>query len=273
MLFDEVGYKDPMVALVEEYGLLQRRSVSGAATIYRRTGNGRTAVDGQGLVGLEARAPDGTVLGRVTEVLTGEDDDGIVLATHVVVESDGEYQELPLSSVDLDPEADFGTFRPDESDDVPGEHEGGELRPAGYAPNKPFFGPDDGRHEGQFVSTPQDPSEVPPPEELDREAGEAGGWEDEGSTTADSGYPRNDVYIDPETGDEELDPLLKENETLGDEVADLLVDSGVGVRQAIEGVVELYGSVETPEDLIEIRAELMAHPGVLEIDSDDVEVG
>ena len=230
-------------------------------------------MDGRGLIGLEARAPDGAVLGRVTEVLTGEGEDGVVAVTHVVVESDGEYQEFPLHSVDVDPEADFGTFRPDAFDDGPGEHEDEEVRPAGYAPNKPFFGPDDGRHEGQFVTMPQDPAEVPPPEELDREAGEAGGWEDEGSTTADSGYPRNDVYIDPETGDEIQDPLLKENESLEDEVADLLVDSGVGVRQAIEGVVELYGSVDTPEDLGEIKAELMAHPGVLEIDSDDVEVG
>jgi hypothetical protein len=114
---------------------------------------------------------------------------------------------------------------------------------------------------------------MPPPEDLDREAGEAGGWEDEGSTTADSGYPRNDVYIDPDTGDEVQDPLMKDNESLEDEVADLLADTGVGVRQAIEGVVELYGSVETAEDLEEIKAELMAHPGVREIDSDFVDVG
>jgi len=230
-------------------------------------------VDGQGLIGLEAWTSDGTVLGRVTEVLTEEDDDGVVVVTHVVVESDGEYQELPFASVDLDPEADFGTFQPDALDDQPGEHEDEEVRPAGYAPNKSFFGPDDSRHEGQFVAAPRDPSEMPSPEGLDREAGEAGGWEDEGSTTADSGYPRNDVYIDPDTGDEEIEPLLKENETLKDEVDDLLVDTGVGARQAIEGVVELYGSVGTPEDLEEIKAELMAHPGVLAIDSDDVQVG
>jgi hypothetical protein len=37
--------------------------------------------------------------------------------------------------------------------------------------------------------------------------------------------------------------------------------------------VELYGSVETREDLEEIKAELMAHPGVVEIDSDYVEIG
>jgi hypothetical protein len=58
-------------------------------------------VDGQGLIGLEARAPDGTVLGRIMEVLTGEDEDGVTVVTHVVVESEGEYRELPLSSVDV----------------------------------------------------------------------------------------------------------------------------------------------------------------------------
>ena len=229
-------------------------------------------MDGQGLIGLEARAQDGTVLGRVTEVLTGDDGDGIVLVTHVVVENDGEYLELPFSSVDLDPEADFGTFQPDGFDDQPGEHEDEEIRPAGYAPNQ--TGVDDQSHEGQFVTSPTDQHEAADPtQEAATEASEAGGFEDEGSTTPESGYPRNDVYINPETGEEELDPRLKENVTLKDEVDDLLVDSGVGARQVVEGVVELYGSVETPEDLEEIKAELMAHPGVLEIDSDDVEVG
>ncbi len=279
VLFDEIGYKTLMVALVEEHGLLEPAGQDpplgwvGGGSPHRKLENRGSTVDGQGLIGLEARASDGTVLGRVTEVLTGEDDDGVVGITHVVVEKDGEYQELPFSSVDLDPEADFGTFEAGAFDDGPGEHEGEEIRPAGYAPNKPFFGPDDSRHEGQFVTTPEDPSEMPPPEDLDREAGEAGGWEDEGSTTADSGYPRNDVYIDPDTGDEVQDPLMKDNESLEDEVADLLADTGVGVRQAIEGVVELYGSVETAEDLEEIKAELMAHPGVREIDSDFVDVG
>jgi hypothetical protein len=230
-------------------------------------------VDGQGLIGLEARAPDGTVLGRIMEVLTGEDEDGVAVVTHVVVESEGEYRELPLSSVDVDPEADFGTLQPDAFDEEPGEHEGEEMRPAEYAPNKSFFGPDDSWHEGQFVTTPEDPSEVPPPEDLDREAGEASGWQDEGSSTADSGYPRRDVYLDPDTGDEVQDPLMEDNESLKDEVADLLVDTKVVVRQAIDGVVELYGSVETREDLEEIKAELMAHPGVVEIDSDYVEIG
>lgn len=231
-------------------------------------------MDGQGLIGLEAWAPDGTVLGRVTEVITGEDEDGVVVVTHVVVESNGEYRELPISSVDLDPEADFGAFRPDAFDDEPGEHEDEQIRPEGYAPNKPFFGPDDSPHEGQFVTAPTDEHEAADPAQVaSTEAGEASAWEDEGSTTVDGGYPRNDVYIDPDTGEEVQDPLLKENETLEDEVADLLADTGVRVRQAIDGVVELYGSVEAPEDLEEIRAELLAHPGVVEVDGDDVDVG
>ena len=229
-------------------------------------------MDGQGLIGLEARAPDGTALGRVTEVLTGEDD-GVVVVTHVVVESGGEYQELPFSSVDLDPEADFGTFRPDAFDDTPGEHEGEEIRPTGYAPNKPFFGPDDSPHDGQFVTSPRDPDEAASPADIEREGDEAGGWQDEGSNTVESGYPRNDVYIDPETGEEVQEPLLKENVSLADDIADLISETSVEVVGDVDGVVQLSGSVGSQEDLEDIVSEVMAQTGVLGVDTGDVDVG
>src|SRR3712207_8051429 len=47
---------------------------------------------------------------------------------------------------------------------------------------------------GQFVTTPTDPDEaVSLDEEASTEADEAGGWQDEAFTTAESGYPRTDV--------------------------------------------------------------------------------
>ena len=230
-------------------------------------------MDGQGLIGLEARGPDGAVLGRVTEVLTGEDSDGVVVVTHVVVESDGEYQELPFSSVDLDPEADFGTLRADPFDEGPGEHDGEEIRPAEYAPNKTFSGPDDSPHEGQFVTSPRDPDEAASQMDIDREGDEAGGWQDEGSTTVESGYPRNDVYIDPATGAEVEEPALKENAGLADDIADLISGTSVEVAGEVDGVVLLSGAVASQEDLEEIVSEIMAQTGVLAVDTGDVDVG
>jgi osmotically-inducible protein OsmY len=145
--------------------------------------------------------------------------------------------------------------------------------PQGYAPAR-SDGPDDYEHEGQFVSTPQDPDEaVSLAEQGSTEADEAGGWEDEGSTTADSGYPRNDAYIDPDTGEEELDPRLEENETLADDVEDLFADTGLEVRSAEDGIVELTGAAATQEDLEEAIAEIMGLDGVREVDATDVDVG
>jgi osmotically-inducible protein OsmY len=124
------------------------------------------------------------------------------------------------------------------------------------------------------VSTPQDPDEaVSLAEQGSTEADEASGWEDEGSTTADSGYPRNDAYIDPDTGEEELDPRLEENETLADDVEDLLADTGLEVRSAEDGIVELTGAAATQEDLEEAIAEIMGLDGVREVDATDVDVG
>ena len=223
----------------------------------------------RGLVGLEARAADGTEIGRISEVVTDEESGEV---THVLVQrGEGEQLEIPISALTLDPEADFATFHADPSDDEPGDHIGDDERPQGYAPAE-SQAPDDYEHEGQFVTTPQDPAEAQPLEEAQRESGEASGWEDEGSTP-DSGYPRNDVYIDPDTGEEELDPFLEDSETLEDDVEDLINDTDLEVRSVNDGVVELTGSAATREDLEEIVQEIMGLDGVLDVDTTDVDVG
>ena len=227
-------------------------------------------MDERGLVGLEAREADGTQLGRISEVITDEASGEV---THVLVErEEGEELEVPISALALDPEADFATFHADPSDEEPGDHVEDEERPRGYAPAE-SDGPDDYEHEGQFVTTPQDPAEAQAPQETVRESGEAGGWEDEGSTTPDSGYPRNDVYIDPETGEEELDPSLEDSETLEDDVEDLINDTELEVRAVKDGVVELTGAAARREDLVELVEEITGLDAVLEVDITDVDVG
>jgi hypothetical protein len=230
-------------------------------------------VEERGLVGLEARAADGTEIGRIAEVLVDEESGEV---THAVVEretggSEVERVEVPITALSLDPEADLATFNADPSDDEPGDHLGDEERPQGYAPAETEV--EDSEHEGQFVSAPQDPDEAISPEEGPTEAAEAGGWEDEGSTTADSGYPRNDAYIDPDTGDEELDPRLDENETLANDVENLLAETDLEVRSTADGVVELTGAASTQEDLEEAIEEVMGLDDVLEVDTTDVDVG
>ena len=227
----------------------------------------------RGLVGLEARTRDGAEIGRIAEVIADEESGEV---THVLVERETggfevERVEVPITDLSLDPEVDFATFGADPSDDEPGDHLGDEERPLGYAPAQ--TGVNDSEHEGQFVTTPQDPDEAISLEEAQREAGEAGGWEDEGSTTADSGYPRNDVYINPQTGEEELDPALAVNETLEDDVEDLINGTDLAVRQAKDGVVELTGSAATREDLDEAVREIIGLDGVLDVDTTDVDVG
>jgi hypothetical protein len=226
-------------------------------------------VEERGLVGLEAWAADGSVLGRIFDVVTDEASGEV---THVVVERDEERFEVPISEISLDPDADFAIFHADPLDEEPGDHLGDEERPQGYAPAE-SDAPDDYEREGQFVTTPQDPAEAQPPEDIVKESGEAGDWEDEGSTPADSGYPRNDVYIDPETGEEELDPSLEDNETLEDDVEDLINDTDLEVRAVKDGVVELTGVAATREDLDEVIQEIMGLDGVLEVDTTDVDVG
>jgi hypothetical protein len=241
----------------------------------------------RGLVGLEARAAGGTEIGCISDVITDEESGEV---THVLVErEEGEQLEIPISALTLDPEADFATFHADPSDDEPGDHIEDEVgvaakdldtgatptsdeRPQGYAPAG-SGAPDDYEHEGQFVTTPQDPAEAQPLEEAQRESGEASGWEDEGSNPPDSGYPRNDVYIDPDTGEEGLDPFLEDSETLEDDVEDLINDTDLEVSSVNDGVVELTGSAATQEDLEEMVQEIMGLDGVLDVDTTDVDVG
>ncbi len=223
----------------------------------------------KGLIGLEARTQDGTEIGRVLEVLTDEATGDV---THVVVETDEEERvEIPIGDLDLDPDADFTTFHADPSDEEPGDHLGDAERPEGYAPAQSDV--EDYKHEGQFATTPTDPDEAQSPADLDREADEAGGWTDESNTTADSGYPRTDVYIDPDTGEEELDPAMEDNETLEDDVEDLINGTELEVRAVREGVVELSGRAATQEDLDESVREILGLDGVLDVDTTDVDVG
>ena len=225
----------------------------------------------QGLVGLEARSADGAeVLGRISEVVTDEETGEV---THVLVEGDGgDRTEVPISELTLDPEADFAAFGADASDEEPGDHVDDEVEVQGYAPNRSDV--DDSEHEGQFVTSPTDEHEAADlGQEISTEASEASGYEDEGSTTPESGYPRNDAYIDPDTGEEETDPALQDNETLQDDIEDLVNDTELEVRAVKDGVVELTGRAATQEDLDESVAEITGLDGVLEVDTADVTVG
>jgi hypothetical protein len=223
----------------------------------------------RGLMGLEARAADGTEIGRISAVITDEESGEV---THVLVEmEEGEQLEIPISALTLDPEADFATFHADPSDDEPGDHLEDELEPEGYAPAE-SDGPDDYEREGQFVTTPDDPADAQPQEDTVKESGEAGDWQDEASLP-DSGYPRNDAYIDPDTGEEDVDPFLEDNETLEDDVKDLINGTDLEVRSVKDGVVELTGSAATREDLEEIVQEIMGLDDVLDVDSTDVDIG
>jgi hypothetical protein len=222
------------------------------------------------LVGLEARSGDGgEVLGRITQVITDEESGEL---THVVVEDEGGDQtEIPITQVQLDPDADFATFHADPSDIEPGDHVGDEEVPQGYAPNRPL-GPEDRQHEGQFVTTPEDPDEAQSQVELDAAEAEASGFEDEGTNPTDSGYPRNDAYIDPDTGEE------RERYTDGaggtrEEVETLLDGTELGLAAITEGVVELEGEIGSQEDLDLLLAEMTDIEGVVDVDTTGVTVG
>src|SRR5215210_2800606 len=194
---------------------------------------GRGRVVERGLVGLEARTADGSEVGRIAEMITDEESGEV---THVVIERAEERFEAPISAISLDPDADFATFHADRSDGEPGDHVGDREEPESYAPGESED------YEGQFVADPESPEEAQAEEDL--EARED--WEDE-TYTPDSGYPRNDAYIDPETGEEVVDPLLEENEDLEDDVEDLLADTNLQVRSVEDGVVELTGEVDTTD--------------------------
>ena len=220
------------------------------------------------LIGLEARAADGSEIGRIADVVEDEESDEV---THVVVETEsGEWLEVPITDLFLDPDADFAIFEADASDEEPGDHTGDEAEPDHY------YAPDDiddedekdFEPEGQLVTEPEDGHD--PSSEEDLEARED--WEDH-SYTPDSGYPRNDVYIDPDTGDEEIDPLLEENDDVKDDVEDLLDSTSLEIRSVREGVVELTGTAATQDDLEETVREIMGLDEVLEVDTTDVDVG
>lgn len=217
------------------------------------------------LVGMEARTPDGDEVGRISEVLTDEESGE---ATHVVVERGEQRFEVPVAAISSDEDADFATFHADRSDEAPGDHVGDE-EPEGYAPTDSLLadGMDDERHEGQFVAEPGSPNEAQSGGDLVRED-----WQDEESVP-DSGYPRNDAYIDPDTGEEATAPEITDNETLKDDVEDIVSETGLAVVSSNEGVVELAGSASRQEDLEETIAEIMGLDGVLEVDTTDVEVG
>ena len=218
-------------------------------------------------IGLEARAADGTEIGRIAEVVTDEESGEV---THVVVETeDGERLEVPLTDLSLDPDADFATFHADASDEEPGDHTDDEVEPQGYAPGDLDEGSaEDYEHEGQFVTEPEDNEDAGTDEDLESRED----WEDE-SYTPDSGYPRNDVYIDPDTGQEEVDPLLSNIESVEHDVAGLLDGTNLVVRTVREGVVELTGAAATQEDLADVEREVMGLDEVLDVDTTDVDVG
>ena len=220
------------------------------------------------LIGLEARAADDSEVGRIADVVEDEESGEV---THVVVETErGEWLEVPIIDLSLDPDADFATFEADASDEEPGDHTGDEAEPGDYYVPDDIDDEDeeDFEHEGQLVTEPEDGHD--PSSEEDLEARED--WEDH-SYTSDSGYPRNDVYIDPDTGDEEIDPLLEENDDVKDDVEDLLDGMSLEVRSVREGVVELTGAVATQGDLEEVVREIMGLDEVLDVDTTDVDVG
>ncbi len=220
-----------------------------------------------GLVGLEARTANGEeVIGRISELIADETTGEV---THVVVETERELVQIPITALDLDPEADFATFHADPSDDEPGDHVDDAERPAGYAPNRDV-GPEDRLHEGQFVAAPEDEAAAQSREELDREGDQAGGFEDEGSTPTDSGYPRNDAYIDPDSG-QERERYPAEGEDLRSDIEQLLDGTDLRLREVREGVVELEGSAGSREDLEDLVAQIGELEDVLDVETTDVD--
>lgn len=217
----------------------------------------------RGLVGIEARTADGEEVGRITEILTDEESGEV---THVVVEREDQRFEVPITAISLDPEADFATFHADRSDEEPGDHVEDEVEPEEAAPLESAV--EDRRHEGQLVTEPESDEEAQSDADLVRED-----WEDETYTPVDSGYPRTDAYIDPDTGEAEVDPAMNEGMGVGDDAAKLLEGTGLEVRAVKDSVVELAGAIASQQDLEEAIEELTGLDGVLEVDATDVDVG
>jgi sporulation protein YlmC with PRC-barrel domain len=236
------------------------------------------------LIGLEARVADGTEVGRIVEVVTDEEGGEV---TYVIVETEeGEQLEVPLTSLSLDPDVDFATFRADASDVEPGDHTNdevgfatensdpnanptSEVEPQGYSRDDlAEEQPEDYEHEGQLVTESEYEEDAETEEDLETRED----WEDE-SYTPDSGYPRNDTYVNPDTGEVEEDPLLSNVEGVQHDVAELLDGTELKVGNVREGAVELTGTASTQEDLDEIVREVMGLDEVLEVDTTDVDVG
>ncbi len=218
-------------------------------------------MEGRGLVGLEARTRDGSEIGRISEVVTDERTGEV---THVVVEMDEELIEVPITALSLDPEADFATFHADPSDEEPGDHVGDAERPQSYAPSRSDV--EDERHEGQFVAAPESEEEAQAEQDLVRED-----WEDETHTPTDSGYPRNDAYVDPDSG-QERERYPAEGEDLRSDVEQLLDGTDLSIREVREGVIVLEGTIASQEDLGEVLADITEVDGVLDVDTTDVNV-
>jgi hypothetical protein len=217
----------------------------------------------RGLVGLEARTEDGTEIGRISEVVADERTGEI---THVIVEMDEDRRiEVPITALSLDREADFATFHADPSDEEPGNHVGDAERPQGYAPLRSDV--EDERHEGQLVGEPESAEEAQAEEDLVRED-----WEDETYTPTDSGYPRTDAYVDPDSG-QERERYPVEGEDLRGDVEQLLDGTELELREVREGIIVLEGLAASQEELEEILADITEVDGVLDVDTTDVNVG
>lgn len=219
-------------------------------------------MEDRGLVGLEARTADGEEIGRISDVLTDEQSGAL---THVVIEREEERFEVPIAAISLDRDADFATFHADRSDEEPGDHVEDEVELEEAAPLESAV--EDRRHEGQLVTEPEADAEAQSEADLVRED-----WEDETHTPVDSGYPRTDAYIDPDTGEAEVDPAMNEGEELGDDAEKLLDETDLEVRAVKDGAVELTGAAATQQDLDESVEELMGLDGVLEVDTTDVDI-
>ncbi|CAN5151955.1 hypothetical protein BH24ACT16_BH24ACT16_16060 [soil metagenome] len=227
---------------------------------------GSIIVEEWSLIGIEARGVDGEELGRISEVVTDEDSGEV---THVMVERDEESREVPIARLVLDPDADFATVGADASDHEPGDHAGDEVQPVDYAPAEALPGQDDAKHGGQLVSEPGSPREAESEAEVDRED-----WTDEESTPVDSGYPRTDAYVDPETGEAvEGYPEAGDASSLEETVAALLEDTTLQAVSISEGVVELVGSVTDSGELDRVAARVTALEEVFEVDTNGVRVG
>lgn len=218
----------------------------------------------RGLVGVEARDASGEELGRISEIVTDETSGEV---THVIVEGGEESLEMPISRLTLDPEADFATVSADPSDDEPGDHAGDEIEPEGYSPAE-AVGKEDEQHEGQLVADPESPKEAESEEDVDRED-----WEDEATTPADSGYPRTDAYIDPETGEaSESYPEAADAASLEEAVAIALEDTSLQAISVEEGIVELTGKAGA-EELDRAAASIMELEEVFDVDTSGVQTG